>query len=206
MSGNGEHNLALPPVRAYLVPSEADASDFTVLDTNLLKKDETAGGHQGQYYYEFQTNGSYIFRFSDAAGNIGTATATVNSIDTTELEVSDNSIQWLSRGQTYSNAGWTTAQNDLHTNVAVTAIINTNIALGSVTLPSDATGVTAAVAANQARITFSANAGALTLTLNARNGKTTEVTLDAVTCIDTAVPTVTVSGTGVTPAAATPTP
>lgn len=199
VSGNGEHNLALPPVRAYLVPSEADASDFTVLDTNLLKKDETAGGHQGQYYYEFQTNGSYIFRFSDAAGNIGTATATVNSIDTTELEVSDNSIQWLSRGQTYSNAGWTTAQNDLHTNVAVTAIINTNIALGSVTLPSDATGVTAAVAANQARITFSANAGALTLTLNARNGKTTEVTLDAVTCIDTAVPTVTVSGTGVTP-------
>lgn len=199
VSGNGEHNLALPPVRAYLVPSEADASDFTVLDTNLLKKDETAGGHQGQYYYEFQTNGSYIFRFSDAAGNIGTATATVNSIDTTELEVSDNSIQWLSRGQTYSNAGWTTVQNDLHTNVAVTAIINTNIALGSVTLPSDATGVTAAVAANQARITFSANAGALTLTLNARNGKTTEVTLDAVTCIDTAVPTVTVSGTGVTP-------
>lgn len=196
VSGNGEHNLALPPVRAYLVPGEAD---FIVLDTNVLKKDETAGGHQGQYYYEFQTNGSYIFRFSDAAGNIGTATATVNSIDTTELEVSDNSIQWLSRGQTYSNAGWTTAQNDLHTNVAVTAIINTNIALDSVTLPSNATGVTAAVAANQARITFSANAGALTLTLNARNGKTTEVTLDAVTCIDTAAPTVTVSGTGVTP-------
>ena len=83
--------------------------------------------------------------------------------------------------------------------MAVTAIINTNIALDSVTLPSNATGVTAAVAANQARITFSANAGALTLTLNARNGKTTEVTLDAVTCIDTAAPTVTVSGTGVTP-------
>lgn len=196
VSGNGEHNLALPPVRAYLVPGEAD---FIVLDTNVLKKDETAGGHQGQYYYEFQTNGSYIFRFSDAAGNIGTATATVNSIDTTELEVNSDSIQWLSRGQTYSNAGWTTAQNDLHTNVAVTAIINTNIALDSVTLPSNATGVTAAVAANQARITFSANAGALTLTLNARNGKTTEVTLDAVTCIDTAAPTVTVSGTGVTP-------
>ena len=196
VSGNEEHNLALPPVRAYLVPGEAD---FIVLDTNVLKKDETAGGHQGQYYYEFQTNGSYIFRFSDAAGNIGTATATVNSIDTTELEVNSDSIQWLSRGQTYSNAGWTTAQNDLHTNVAVTAIINTNIALDSVTLPSNATGVTAAVAANQARITFSANAGALTLTLNARNGKTTEVTLDAVTCIDTAAPTVTVSGTGVTP-------
>ena len=200
VSGNEEHNLALPPVRAYLVPSEADASDFTVLDTNLLKKDETAGDHQGQYYYEFQTNGSYIFRFSDAAGNIGTVTATVNSIDTTELEVNSDSIQWLSRGQTYSNTDWTTAQNDLHTNVAVTAIINTNIALDSVTLPSDAAGVTAAVAANQARITFSANTtGALTLTLNARNGKTTEVTLDAVTCIDTAAPTVTVSGTGVTP-------
>ena len=197
VSGNEEHNLALPPVRAYLVPGEAD---FIVLDTNVLKKDETAGGHQGQYYYEFQTNGSYIFRFSDAAGNIGTATATVNSIDTTELEVSDNSIQWLSRGQTYSNTDWTTAQNDLHTNVAVTAIINTNIALDSVTLPSDAAGVTAAVAANQARITFSANTtGALTLTLNARNGKTATASLPAVTCIDTAAPTVTVSGTGVTP-------
>ena len=199
VSGNGEHNLALPPVRAYLVPSEADASDFTVLDTNLLKKDETAGDHQGQYYYEFQTNGSYIFRFSDEAGNIGTVTATVNSIDTTELEVNSDSIQWLSRGQTYSNTDWTTAQNDLHTNVAVTAIINTNIALDSVTLPSDAAGVTAAVAANQARITFSANTtGALTLTLNARNGKTATVTLPAVTCIDTTAPTVTVSGDGVT--------
>ncbi len=200
VSGNEEQNLALPPVRAYLVPSEADASDFTVLDTNLLKKDETAGDHQGQYYYEFQTNGSYIFRFSDEAGNIGTVTATVNSIDTTELEVSDNSIQWLTKGQTFSQADWTTAQSDLHTNVAVTAIINTNIALDSVTLPLGTTGVTAAVAANQARITFFANTtGALTLTLNARNGKTTEVTLDAVTCIDTAAPTVTVSGTGVTP-------
>ena len=199
VSGNGEHNLALPPVRAYLVPSEADASDFTVLDTNLLKKDETAGDHQGQYYYEFQTNGSYIFRFSDEAGNIGTVTATVNSIDTTELEVNSDSIQWLSRGQTYSNTDWTTAQNDLHTNVAVTAIINTNIALDSVTLPSDAAGVTAAVAANQAQITFSANTtGALTLTLNARNGKTATVTLPAVTCIDTTAPTVTVSGDGVT--------
>lgn len=199
VSGNEEHNLALPPVRAYLVPSEADASDFTVLDTHVLKKDETSGEHKDQYYYEFQTNGSYIFRFSDAAGNIGTVTATVHSIDNTPLEVSDNSIQWLTRGQTFSQADWTTAQSDLHTNVAVTAIINTNIALDSVTLPSNATGVTAAVAANQARITFSANAGALTLTLNARNGKTTEVTLDAVTCIDTAAPTVTVSGTGVTP-------
>ena len=199
VSGNGEHNLALPPVRAYLVPSEADASDFTVLDTNLLKKDETAGDHQGQYYYEFQTNGSYIFRFSDEAGNIGTVTATVNSIDTTELEVNSDSIQWLSRGQTYSNTDWTTAQNDLHTNVAVTAIINTNIALDSVTLPSDAAGVPAAVAVNQARITFSANTtGALTLTLNARNGKTATVTLPAVTCIDTTAPTVTVSGDGVT--------
>ena len=199
VSGNGEHNLALPPVRAYLVPSEADASDFTVLDTNLLKKDETAGDHQGQYYYEFQTNGSYIFRFSDEAGNIGTVTATVNSIDTTELEVNSDSSQWLTKGQTFSQADWTTAQSDLHTNVAVTAIINTNIALDSVTLPSDAAGVTAAVAANQARITFSANAGALTLTLKARNGKTATVTLPAVTCIDTAAPTVTVSGTGVTP-------
>lgn len=195
VSGNGEHNLALPPVRAYLVPSEADASDFTVLDTNLLKKDETAGDHQGQYYYEFQTNGSYIFRFSDEAGNIGTVTATVNSIDTTPLEVSDNSIQWLTRGQTYSQAEWADAQDGLHTNVAVTAIISTNIALDRVTLPSNATGVTVAVTANQARITFSANTtGALTLTLEAWNGQITTVTLPTVTCIDTTAPEVTVSG------------
>lgn len=193
VSGNGEHNLALPPVRAYLVPSEADASDFTVLDTNLLKKDETAGDHQGQYYYEFQTNGSYIFRFSDAAGNIGTVTATVNSIDTTPLEVSDNSIQWLTRGQTYSQAEWADAQDDLHTNVAVTAIIHTNLALDSVTVPQGVTGVTTAVSANQARITFSANTtGPLTLTLEARNGQITTVTLPTVTCIDTTAPVVTV--------------
>lgn len=186
-------------VWAYLVPNEADKNDFIVLDTNLLKKDETSGEHQGQYYYEFQTNGTYIFRFSDGAGNIGTATATVHSIDNTPLDAPDDGIQWLSRGKTYSQADWANAQSDLHTNAAVTAVINTNIALDSVTLPQGTTGVTAAVTANQARITFSANTtGELTLTLKARNGKTTEVTLDAVTCIDTAAPTVTVSGTGVT--------
>ena len=187
-------------VWAYLVPSDEDKDDFIVLDTNLLKKDETSGAHQGQYYYEFQTNGTYIFRFSDAAGNIGTATATVHSIDNTPLEAPNDGIQWLSRGQTYSQTEWADAQDDLHTNAAVTAIINTNIALDSVTGHENVTGVTAAVSANQARITFSANTtGELTLTLKARNGKTTEVTLDAVTCIDTAAPTVTVSGTGVTP-------
>lgn len=186
-------------VWAYLVPSDEDKDDFIVLDTNLLKKDETSGAHQSQYYYEFQTNGTYIFRFSDAAGNIGTATATVYSIDNTPLEAPNDGIQWLSRGQTYSQTEWADAQDDLHTNAAVTAIINTNIALDSVTGHENVTGVTAAVSANQARITFSANTtGELTLTLKARNGKTTEVTLDAVTCIDTAAPTVTVSGTGVT--------
>ena len=196
-----EHdNLAEPPIRAYLVPGDEDADDFTVLDTGNLTLDESdTYDHRDQYYYEFQTNGSYIFRFSDEAGNIGTVTATVHSIDNTPLEVSEDSIQWLSRGQTYSNAGWTTAQNDLHTNVAVTAIINTNIALDRVTGHENVTGVTAAVAANQARITFSANTtGALTLTLTARNGKTATVTLPAVTCIDTTAPTVTVSGDGVT--------
>ncbi|OUO37118.1 hypothetical protein B5F88_12900 [Flavonifractor sp. An306] len=190
---NGEN------VWAYLVPNEADKNDFIVLDTNLLKKDETSGAHQGQYYYEFQANGTYIFRFSDGAGNIGTATATVHSIDNTPLDAPNDGIQWLSRGQTYSNTDWTTAQSDLHTNAAVTAVINTNIALDSVTLPQGTTGVTAAVTANQARITFSANTtGALTLTLKARNGKTATVTLPAVTCIDTTAPTVTVSGDGVT--------
>ena len=191
-----EHgNLAEPPIRAYLVPGETDKNDFTVLDTNVLKKDDTSGAHQGQYYYEFQTNGSYIFRFSDAAGNIGTVTATVHSIDNTPLEVSDNSIQWLTRGQTYSQAEWADAQDDLHTNVAVTAIIHTNLALDSVTVPQGVTGVTTAVSANQARITFSANTtGPLTLTLEARNGQITTVTLPTVTCIDTTAPEVTVSG------------
>lgn len=194
-----EYEVKGEKVWAYLVPHEADKNDFIVLDTNLLKKDETSGEHQGQYYYEFQTNGTYIFRFSDGAGNIGTATATVHSIDNTPLDAPDDGIQWLSRGKTYSQADWANAQSDLHTNAAVTAVINTNIALDSVTLPQGTTGVTAAVTANQARITFSANTtGELKLTLTARNGKTATVTLPAVTCIDTTAPTVTVSGDGVT--------
>ena len=186
-------SLSEPPVRAYLVPSAADKDDFIVQDTANLTLDESDSyNHNGHYYYSFTANGTYTFRFSDGAGNIGTATATVHSIDNTPLDVPNDGIQWLSRGKTYSNTDWTTAQSGLYTNAAVTAVINTNIALDSVTLPRGTTGVTAAVTANQARITFSANTGAVKLTLTARNGKTATVTLPAVTCIDTTAPVVTV--------------
>ena len=188
-----DYKVETESVRAYLVPSDEDENDFIVLDTgNLTLDEDEMSSHKGQYYYEFQTNGTYIFRFSDGAGNIGTATATVHSIDNTPLDAPNDGIQWLSRGQTYSQADWANAQSGLYTNAAVTAVINTNIALDSVTLPRGTTGVTAAVTANQARITFSANTGAVKLTLTARNGKTATVTLPAVTCIDTTAPVVTV--------------
>ena len=95
MSESGE--LTLPPIRAYLVPPEDDPSDFTVLDTNQLVLDESDDyNHKGQYYYTFQENGSYTFRFSDAAGNVGSILASVHSIDTTKPEVL--STQWLNQG------------------------------------------------------------------------------------------------------------
>lgn len=188
-----DYKVETESVRAYLVPSDEDENDFIVLDTgNLTLDEDEMSSHKGQYYYEFQTNGTYIFRFSDGAGNIGTATATVHSIDNTPLDAPNDGIQWLSRGQTYSQADWANAQSGLYTNAAVTAVINTNIALDSVTGYESADGVIAAVTANQARITFSANTGAVKLTLTARNGKTATVTLPAVTCIDTTAPVVTV--------------
>uniref|UniRef100_UPI0026350E59 immunoglobulin-like domain-containing protein n=1 Tax=uncultured Flavonifractor sp. TaxID=1193534 RepID=UPI0026350E59 len=193
-----EHdNLAEPPVRAYLVPNSNDASDFTVLDTgNLTLDEDEMSSHKGQYYYNFTTNGSYTFRFSDAAGNVATVTATVHSIDTTEPEV--GSIQWLNRSISYTDAAWETAQSSLHTNAPVTAILTLNTQLKGVTVQGGTTDVTTSFMANQAQVTFSANTGEVKLTLTARNGQTTEITLDAVTCIDTAAPGVTVSGDGVT--------
>lgn len=186
-------SLSEPPVRAYLVPNSNDASDFTVLDTgNLTLDEDEMSSHKGQYYYNFTTNGSYTFRFSDAAGNVATVTATVHSIDTTEPEV--GSIQWLNRSISYTDAAWETAQSSLHTNAPVTAILTLNTQLKGVTVQGGTTDVTTSFMANQAQVTFSANTGEVKLTLTARNGQTTEITLDAVTCIDTAAPGVTVSG------------
>lgn len=187
-------DLSVPPVRAYLVPGEADEDDFTVLDTGNLTLDESSTyGHQDQYYYNFTTNGSYTFRFSDEAGNVGTATASVYSIDTTVPEV--GSIQWLNRSISYTAEAWKTAQSSLHTNAPVTAILTLNTQLKGVTVQGAPADVTTSFMANQAQVTFSANTtGAVRLTLTARNGQTTEVTLDAVTCIDTTAPVVTVSG------------
>ena len=190
-------SLSEPPVRAYLVPNSNDASDFTVLDTgNLTLDEDEMSSHKGQYYYNFTTNGSYTFRFSDAAGNVATVTATVHSIDTTEPEV--GSIQWLNRSISYTDAAWETAQSSLHTNAPVTAILTLNTQLKGVTVQGGTTDVTTSFMANQAQVTFSANTGEVKLTLTARNGQTTEITLDAVTCIDTAAPGVTVSGDDVT--------
>ena len=81
-------------ISAYLVTSEAD---LTVFDTALLTYDE----EKGQYYYRFADNGSYTFRFSDAAGNTGLATATVAKFDTLAPEIS--SITWTANGKTYTD-------------------------------------------------------------------------------------------------------
>lgn len=198
VSESGE--LTLPPIRAYLVPLEDDPSDFTVLDTNQLVLDESdAYNHKGQYYYAFQENGSYTFRFSDAVGNVGSILASVHSIDTTEPEVL--STQWLNQGMDYTGEEWTAAQSNVHTNAPVTAVLTLNTQLEEVQ-HTETTGVTVSYQTNQAYVTYAANAGALTLTVVARNGKRVEVPLPAITCIDTTAPVVTVkNGNAELPAA-----
>ena len=174
-------------IRAYLVPD--GSSDFTVLDTAALTLDEdTNSQHNGQYYYTFTANGAYIFRFSDEAGNVGSVTATVRTLNNSELTVTAK--QWIVQGRPYtSETAWTDAQSSIHSNAPVTVILTANLALESVTLPAEVTGVTWTFSANQAILNYSGNCAALEgIILTAKNGKSAAVSLPAVSCIDTTAP------------------
>lgn len=184
-----DNSSATPAVRAYLVPGPDAGNDFTVLDTAALTLDEdTSSSHYGQYYYTFTANGTYIFRFSDGAGNVGTVTATVNTLSGLALTVTAR--QWIVQGHAYTNETlWTEAQSSIHSNAPVTVILTTNLALDRVALSSEAAGVTWTVSANQAILSYAeACRESLTVTLTAKNGSTAEVILPRVTCIDTTPP------------------
>ena len=59
------------------------SEEVTILNDDGIALFNTSGGLD---YHVFEDNGSYTFRFRDEAGNIGTATATVNWIDKTKPE------------------------------------------------------------------------------------------------------------------------
>lgn len=205
VAGNDSGSLTEAPVYAYLVPGE---EAITVLDTGSLTLDTSGGAHDGQYYYAFTANGNHTFRFSDAAGNIGTVTATVRSIssDDTPLELVTGPI-WLCRGQSYtSNYGWQTAQRNLHINTPVTATFTTNLPLASAeirpyggnSIPDD--GIDVTVSGNQIRVTYSVNCPSVVLYAVAQNGQEfvypgygSNGLLYAVTCLDMDAPAVTVT-------------
>ena len=202
-AGSEDGSLTKAPVYAYLVPG---GEPITVLDTGNLTLDTSSGEHNGQYYYTFTANGSYTFRFSDAAGNIGTATATVRTInsDDTALELVSGPV-WLCRGQTYtSNYNWQTAQQTLHSNTPVTATFTANLPLASAEIIKDdesipTEGVDVTVSGNLIRVTYSVNCPSVRLRAVAQNGQTFKYTygssglLYAVTCLDMDAPTVTVT-------------
>lgn len=208
-AGSEDGSLTKAPVYAYLVPG---GEPVTVLDTGNLTLDENQDStHYGQYYYTFTANGSYTFRFSDAAGNIGTVTATVRTInsDDTALELVSGPV-WLCRGQTYTgNYSWQTAQQTLRSNTPVTATFTANLPLASAkitahdadeTIPAE--GVDVTVSGNLIRVTYSVNCPIVSLYATAQNGQTFEYTsgssglLYAVTCLDMDAPTVTVTANG----------
>ena len=202
-AGSEDGSLTKAPVYAYLVPG---GESITVLDTGSLTLDTSGSEHNGQYYYTFTANGSYTFRFSDAAGNIGTVTATVRTInsDDTALELVSGPV-WLCRGQTYtSNYNWQTAQQTLHSNTPVTATFTANLPLASAEIIKDdesipTEGVDVTVSGNLIRVTYSVNCPSVRLRAVAQNGQTFEYTygssglLYAVTCLDMDAPTVTVT-------------
>ena len=203
-AGSEDGSLTKAPVYAYLVPGE---EPVTVLDTGNLTLDKNQDStHYGQYYYIFTANGSYTFRFSDAAGNIGTATATVRTInsDGTALELVSGPV-WLCQGQTYTgNYSWRTAQQTLRSNTPVTATFTANLPLASAEIrqyrdnPIPADGIDVTVSGNLIRVTYSVNCPIVSLYATAQNGQTFEYTygssglLYAVTCLDMDAPTVTV--------------
>ncbi len=83
--------------RVYLIPGEENVTVFGT--TNLILDDEN-GLYPGCYYYSFTANGSYTFRFADAAGNTATLLAEVGNIDNKKMELVE--AQYINGGVTYT--------------------------------------------------------------------------------------------------------
>lgn len=67
-------------VRAYLTLSDDQPGTVSLKTTEGVKL-ETYGPYAGKYYHDFLDNGSFTFRFVDAAGNNGSVLAAVTSLD-----------------------------------------------------------------------------------------------------------------------------
>jgi len=146
-------------VRAYFVP---DANSVSLTNTSGLIK-ETAGVYIGLYYRLFTANGSYIFTYTDAAGNTGSVTATVSSFDTAPMQV--KSISW---GANYRAK---------LTNQSVTAMIATNKDIADITAVWTQGGgkvedgyISISFFKASASITYLKNAPAITLEFSSKSG------------------------------------
>jgi len=69
-------------VRAYLELYDNAPGEITLKNTYGVLIETEPGEYQGKYYHEFLDNESFTFLFADAAGNMGSVTAAVTSIDT----------------------------------------------------------------------------------------------------------------------------
>lgn len=89
-------------IRAYIFLRDNMPGTVRMLTTTGVEWDgakawsiETESGPvtgTGAYYHEFDTNGSFTFTFADEAGNIGTATAEVTTMDETRPQVTK--VSW----------------------------------------------------------------------------------------------------------------
>jgi hypothetical protein len=80
------HNIDKTPPTAIIRYSTTDLTTDNVVATLEPSEDVTVTNNNGSLTYTFTENGSFVFEFEDAAGNRGSATATVNNINTFKLE------------------------------------------------------------------------------------------------------------------------
>ena len=68
--------------------STEELTNGTVVVTLVPSETVTVINNEGSFEYTFEENGTFTFEFVDKAGNLGTATATVENIDITKPEIS----------------------------------------------------------------------------------------------------------------------
>jgi hypothetical protein len=117
-----------------VAPTAAVSYDKTALTntdvtaTIAPSKSVTVTNNGGALTHTFTANGSFTFDFIDAAGNTGTAVATVNNIDKTApiISLTGDSSMTVAQGSTFTDPGATATDDvDVTDSVSVSGTVNT---------------------------------------------------------------------------------
>lgn len=136
-------NVDITPPTAIFTYSKTDQTNGNVIATLVPSEPVNITNNSGLNTRTFTENGSFTFEFEDAAGNVGSATATVSNIDKVRpiITFSGSTPVNITQGEAYADAGATASDNfdgDITSRIVVVNPVNTSVA-GSYTITYNVT-------------------------------------------------------------------